>query len=141
GNLTFIGSTANIVALGMLERQEGRGVTFMAWFWPGLATSVPSLLVATLLPYVQIPLMLRWMSARGWPRAAGLQTAPRAGCAAAGPWRVLASVGSGPPGAVPRTGGVKAGIRPRGGAGRWPPGAPGRPERFQTPPLRPAPAS
>ncbi|HEY8418782.1 MAG TPA: SLC13 family permease [Limnochordales bacterium] len=59
GNLTFIGSTANIVAIGMLERQEGRGVTFMEWFWPGLATSVPSLLVATLLLYVQIPLMLR----------------------------------------------------------------------------------
>src|SRR5690606_16149307 len=48
GNLTFIGSTANIVAIGMLERQEGRGVTFMEWFWPGLVTSVPSLLVATL---------------------------------------------------------------------------------------------
>ena len=59
GNLTFIGSTANIVAIGMLERQEGRGVTFMEWFWPGLVTSVPSLLVATLGLYLQIPLMLR----------------------------------------------------------------------------------
>jgi len=58
GNLTFIGSTANIVALGMLERQEGRGITFMEWFWPGLVTSVPSLLVATLLLFLQIPLML-----------------------------------------------------------------------------------
>ncbi len=59
GNLTFIGSTANIVALGMLERQEGRGVTFMEWFWPGLATAVPSLLLATILLYLQMPLMLR----------------------------------------------------------------------------------
>lgn len=57
GNLTFIGSTANIVAIGMLEREEKKGITFMEWFWPGLATAVPSLLVATILLYIQIPLM------------------------------------------------------------------------------------
>ena len=34
GNLTFIGSTANIVAIGMLEREEKKGITFMEWFGP-----------------------------------------------------------------------------------------------------------
>lgn len=58
GNLTFIGSTANIVAIGMLEREEKKGITFMEWFWPGLVTSVPSLALATILLYVQMPLML-----------------------------------------------------------------------------------
>lgn len=58
GNLTFIGSTANIVAIGMLEREEKKGITFMEWFWPGLVTSVPSLALATLLLYVQMPLLI-----------------------------------------------------------------------------------
>ncbi len=58
GNLTFIGSTANIVAIGMLERDEGKGITFMEWFWPGLVTSVPSLALASALLYIQFPLML-----------------------------------------------------------------------------------
>lgn len=58
GNLTFIGSTANIVAIGMLEREAGKNITFMEWFWPGLVTSVPSLGLATALLYIQMPLML-----------------------------------------------------------------------------------
>lgn len=58
GNLTLIGSTANIVAIGMLEREEKRGITFMEWFWPGLVTAVPSLLLATVLLYLQMPLMM-----------------------------------------------------------------------------------
>lgn len=58
GNLTFIGSTANIVAIGMLEREEKKGITFMEWFWPGLVTAVPSLILATLLLYLQLPLLV-----------------------------------------------------------------------------------
>lgn len=58
GNLTFIGSTANIVAIGMLERQESTRITFMEWFWPGLVTSMPSLAMATALLYLQMPLMV-----------------------------------------------------------------------------------
>lgn len=58
GNLTLIGSTANIVALGLLER-EGKSITFMEWFWPGLVTSVPSLALATVALYAQLPLMLQ----------------------------------------------------------------------------------
>lgn len=57
GNLTFIGSTANIVAIGMLEKEEKKGITFMEWFWPGLVTVIPSLALATILLYLQIPLM------------------------------------------------------------------------------------
>ena len=58
GNLTFIGSTANIVAIGMLEREEGKGITIMEWLWPGLVTSLPSLALATAMLYVQFPRML-----------------------------------------------------------------------------------
>ncbi|MEW6046753.1 MAG: SLC13 family permease [Bacillota bacterium] len=58
GNLTLIGSTANIVALGLLERQERRHVGFLEWFWPGAVTAIPSLALATLLLYLQLPLLL-----------------------------------------------------------------------------------
>ena len=59
GNLTLIGSTANIVALGLLERQERRSVGFMEWLWPGAVTAIPSLALATLLLYLQLPLLVR----------------------------------------------------------------------------------
>lgn len=58
GNLTLIGSTANIVVLGLLERQERRAVGFMEWFWPGALTAIPSLVLATLLLYLQLPLLV-----------------------------------------------------------------------------------
>ncbi|MCS7142325.1 MAG: SLC13 family permease [Aigarchaeota archaeon] len=46
GNLTMIGSTANIVAIGMVERQRLGHVTFLQWLKPGLAGSFPPSLVA-----------------------------------------------------------------------------------------------
>ncbi len=55
GNLTMIGSTANIVSLGVLERQEGLHIPFGQWLKPGLIVSVPTLVLATLLLYLQIP--------------------------------------------------------------------------------------
>lgn len=55
GNLTMIGSTANIVSLGVLERQEGLLIPFGQWLKPGLIVSVPTLALATLLIYLQIP--------------------------------------------------------------------------------------
>lgn len=58
GNLTLIGSTANIVVLGLLERRERRSVGFMEWFWPGAVTAIPSLILATLLLYLQLPLLI-----------------------------------------------------------------------------------
>lgn len=46
GNLTMIGSTANIVAIGMIERQKLGHVTFREWLKPGLIGSVPASIVA-----------------------------------------------------------------------------------------------
>ncbi|RLF11895.1 MAG: hypothetical protein DRJ62_03060 [Thermoprotei archaeon] len=57
GNLTMVGSTANIVALGVLERARGITVSFKEWFKVGLLTVVATLVVAELLLIVQFPLM------------------------------------------------------------------------------------
>jgi Na+/H+ antiporter NhaD/arsenite permease-like protein len=59
GNLTFIGSTANIVAIGMLERQKHAHIELSQWIKPGALVSIPTLLIAMLLIYLQIPLMPR----------------------------------------------------------------------------------
>jgi Na+/H+ antiporter NhaD/arsenite permease-like protein len=59
GNLTIIGSTANIVALGMMERRKVGHITFLQWIKPGLAVSLPTIGLALLLLYLQIPLMPR----------------------------------------------------------------------------------
>jgi len=36
GNITIVGSTANIVALGILEKEKNIHITFFRWFWVGL---------------------------------------------------------------------------------------------------------
>lgn len=36
GNITLVGSTANIVALGILEKERNIKITFLKWFWVGL---------------------------------------------------------------------------------------------------------
>jgi len=53
GNLTMIGSTANIVAVGMLERRKMGHIKFREWIKPGLLVSVPTLALASVLIYVQ----------------------------------------------------------------------------------------
>jgi Na+/H+ antiporter NhaD/arsenite permease-like protein len=53
GNLTMIGSTANIVAIGIIERQKIGHITFGQWIKPGAIVSVLALLIATLLIYLQ----------------------------------------------------------------------------------------
>ena len=53
GNLTMIGSTANIVALGILEKERGRHIHFFDWFKPGLVIAVPQLTLATILLLLQ----------------------------------------------------------------------------------------
>lgn len=57
GNLTLIGSTANIVAIGMLERRNRGHITLKEWIKPGIVISIPTMAVATILVYLQIPLM------------------------------------------------------------------------------------
>ena len=42
GNITMIGSTANIVALGMLEKHAGGHMTFFRWLKVGLASTILS---------------------------------------------------------------------------------------------------
>jgi Na+/H+ antiporter NhaD/arsenite permease-like protein len=40
GNITLIGSTANIVVLGILEKEKGVRMTFFRWFWIGLVVGL-----------------------------------------------------------------------------------------------------
>jgi len=40
GNITLIGSTANIVALGILEKEKNIRMTFFRWFWVGLTVGL-----------------------------------------------------------------------------------------------------
>ncbi len=56
GNATMIGSTANIVAVGMLEKEK-HPVRFGQWLGPGLAVTLPTLLLAFLLLALQLPLL------------------------------------------------------------------------------------
>ncbi|MEM3032023.1 MAG: SLC13 family permease [Nitrososphaerota archaeon] len=58
GNLTIIGSTANIVAVGMLERRERIHITLRQWIGVGAAITLPTVALALLLLYLQLPLML-----------------------------------------------------------------------------------
>lgn len=48
GNITAIGSTANIVALGMLEKRHRVGISFMEWLRVGALVGVVTALVAWL---------------------------------------------------------------------------------------------
>ncbi len=40
GNITLVGSTANIVALGILEKEKNIRMTFFRWFWAGLTVGI-----------------------------------------------------------------------------------------------------
>jgi Na+/H+ antiporter NhaD/arsenite permease-like protein len=40
GNITLVGSTANIVALGILEKERNIRMTFFRWFWIGLTVGL-----------------------------------------------------------------------------------------------------
>lgn len=57
GNLTIIGSTANIVAAGLLERRKMGRLDFLEWLKAGIAIAIPGLLIAHLLLLAQ----LKWM--------------------------------------------------------------------------------
>ena len=46
GNITLVGSTANIVALGILEKERKVRITFMRWFGIGLTVGVVTTVIA-----------------------------------------------------------------------------------------------
>jgi len=50
GNITLVGSTANIVALGILEKEKNIRMTFFKWFWIGLTVG----LITTCLAWVAL---------------------------------------------------------------------------------------
>ena len=53
GNLTMIGSTANIIALGLLEKRGLPRISFMQWLRAGVLVTVPTATVAFLMVYMQ----------------------------------------------------------------------------------------
>ena len=53
----MIGSTANIIAVGVLERRRLGLIDFWAWLKPGLMIGAVTLALATFLLWVQLPLM------------------------------------------------------------------------------------
>ncbi len=63
GNITMIGSTANIVALGMLEKRYRGHIRFLEWLKVGLLAGVVSCVIAT----GGVLIMSRWMPDREAP--------------------------------------------------------------------------
>ncbi len=57
GNITMIGSTANIVALGMLEKRSAGGMSFFHWLKIGLPAALVALGVAWFGLWLLAPLM------------------------------------------------------------------------------------
>lgn len=57
GNATVIGSTANIVAMGMLEKESKEAIPFMVWLKPGVIVSTATILLAMTLLFLQFSLM------------------------------------------------------------------------------------
>lgn len=57
GNLTIIGSTANIVAVGLMEKRKLGAITFFEWLKVGIAVAIPTLIIAHLLLLAQLKLM------------------------------------------------------------------------------------
>ena len=57
GNLTPIGSTANIVALGVLNRRHMGHISFREWLKYGFAVTLTTAVVAFFAILIQVPLM------------------------------------------------------------------------------------
>lgn len=49
GNITLVGSTANIVALGILEKEKNIRITFFRWFWVGLSVGLATTCIVWLI--------------------------------------------------------------------------------------------
>lgn len=59
GNLTIIGSTANIVAVGLMEKRRAGAVGFMEWLKAGVVVAIPTLLLAHVLLLLQLKFMVK----------------------------------------------------------------------------------
>jgi Na+/H+ antiporter NhaD/arsenite permease-like protein len=57
GNMTVIGSTANIIALGVLEKRGHGTIAFGTWFKIGFIVSMASMIVASILLQLQSGIM------------------------------------------------------------------------------------
>jgi len=57
GNITLIGSTANIVALGMMEKRYRKHISFLKWFKYGIAIAFVTCIIAVLLIWLLMPFM------------------------------------------------------------------------------------
>ncbi len=57
GNATLIGSTANIVAAGVMERRALGTITFAQWLAPGMLVAILTTVLANLLLLAQLSLM------------------------------------------------------------------------------------
>jgi Na+/H+ antiporter NhaD/arsenite permease-like protein len=55
GNLTLVGSTANIVALGQMEKKLGHSIGFMEWFKIGIIICVTTLAIGQLFILLRPP--------------------------------------------------------------------------------------
>jgi len=58
GNITMIGSTANIVAIGMLEKRYRTRIIFFEWFRVGLAAGFVACFIAWLILIFTAPMMM-----------------------------------------------------------------------------------
>jgi len=69
GNMTIIGSTANIVAVGLLEKRGHGTIGFGYWMKIGAIVAIASMLVATvmllLMQQIGLPMMPRPVGAGG----------------------------------------------------------------------------
>jgi Na+/H+ antiporter NhaD/arsenite permease-like protein len=57
GNMTVIGSTANIIALGVLEKRGHGTISFVQWFKVGFVVSIVSMIIASALLQLQSGIM------------------------------------------------------------------------------------
>ncbi|MGB9742317.1 MAG: SLC13 family permease [bacterium] len=56
GNLTMIGSSANLVAIGAYEKATGQSISFSQWFRTGILVTLITLTIATFILLLQLPL-------------------------------------------------------------------------------------
>lgn len=55
GNITIIGSTANIVAVGILEKERKIKISFFRWFWVGLSVGIFTTAIVWLILILSLP--------------------------------------------------------------------------------------